>query len=194
MTVKSPSLPLNFSWSVEDFILHYCVRHYLCRSGESYHLTDLAKGGMTVRDAEHRRRERYERWYPLLQEELALLNKPGRTHLIAVGRVVGNFLSDKGLSDQVERVLQYSRAAAAHRNRAVQQWAEDFAEFRCGFDEEAFRASVPGGPCRQPVGSLRSLQAGGRPSVLCDRIQDEAHVLLQEPFWRIEERQPYSAP
>lgn len=29
-----PEPPLNFSWSVEDFILHYCVRHYLCRSGE----------------------------------------------------------------------------------------------------------------------------------------------------------------
>jgi hypothetical protein len=159
-----PEPPLNFSWSVEDFILHYCVRHYLCRSGESYHLTDLAKGGMTVRDAEHRRRERYERWYPLLQEELALLNKPGRTHLIAVGRVVGNFLSDKGLSDQVERVLQYSRAAAAHRNRAVQQWAEDFAEFRCGFDEEAFRASVPEVLADSPLAPYAACRPeGGRP-------------------------------
>ena len=36
--------PLNFSWSVEDFILHYCVRHYLRRSGESYHLTGPGEG------------------------------------------------------------------------------------------------------------------------------------------------------
>ena len=67
---------LNFSWFVDDFILHYCVRRYLCRSGESYHLTDLSKGSTTVKDAGVRCRARYEHWYPLLRDELALLNKP----------------------------------------------------------------------------------------------------------------------
>ena len=76
---------------------------------------------MTVEDAEHRRRERYERWYPLLREELTLLNRPGRTRLIAIGKVVGDFLKGKDLCEQVERVLHYGRVAAAHRNRAIQQ-------------------------------------------------------------------------
>ena len=135
--------PLNFSWSVEDFILHYCVRNYLCGSGERYHLTDLAKGGMTVRDARTRRQERYERWYPLLREELALLNRPGRTRLIAIGKVVADFLKSKGLFERVERVLHYSRVNVAHWKKGIEPWAGDFPEFRRVFDEEAFRASVP---------------------------------------------------
>ena len=70
-----PEPALNSSWSVEDFILHYCVREYLCRRGETYHITDLAKGSMPVKDAESHRQKMYESWYPLLRNELALLHK-----------------------------------------------------------------------------------------------------------------------
>jgi hypothetical protein len=34
----------NFLSSLEDFILHYSVRHYLCGPGQRYHMTDLSKG------------------------------------------------------------------------------------------------------------------------------------------------------
>jgi hypothetical protein len=30
----------NFVSSIEDFILHFCVRHYLCSGSESYGITD----------------------------------------------------------------------------------------------------------------------------------------------------------
>ena len=186
--------PLNFSWSVEDFILHYCVRHYLCRGGESYHLTDLAKGVMTVSDAGNRCRERYERWYPLLRKELALLRRPGRTRLIAVGKVVGDFLMGKDLCERVERVLHYSRTAAAHRNRAIKPWAEDFAEFRREFDERAFRASVPdvlaGSPlaphaARRPEGDGRCSLTESRMKLIFyyknrfRELRDASHIVLQ---------------
>ena len=36
----------KFCNSTEDFILHICARNYLCRDGETYHVTDLAKGTM----------------------------------------------------------------------------------------------------------------------------------------------------
>src|SRR5438105_177291 len=38
----------NFLFSVEDFILHLCVRRYLCGAGKRYHITDLSKGAMLV--------------------------------------------------------------------------------------------------------------------------------------------------
>src|SRR5436190_8414128 len=38
----------NFVSSIEDFILHFCVRHYLCSGSETYHITDLSKGAMLV--------------------------------------------------------------------------------------------------------------------------------------------------
>ena len=155
--------PLNFSWSVEDFILHYCVREYLCSGGETYHLTDLSKGSMTVRDAERHRRERYQKWYPLLQEELALLQKHGKTRLIAVGKVMGNFLSNSGLCERVEWVLHYSGVAAGHRKKAIQPWVEGFEEFRRGFDEAAFRESVPKVLAGSPLAPYADLRpAGGR--------------------------------
>ena len=92
-----PKIPRNFSWSVEDFILHYCVREYLCQDGDTYHLTDLAKGGMKTKLAAKQPQARYDRWYPLLKDELRLLNKPGRTRLIAIGKVVADFLEQVSL-------------------------------------------------------------------------------------------------
>ena len=132
----------NFSWSVEDFILHYCIREYLCQEGETYHLTDLAKGGMTIRFAGKQRKSRYESWYSLLEEELRLMNKPGKTRLIAIGSVVADFLKRKLLCRRVEKVLHYSRNAAPHRDRAIQRWRERFKEFSESLDLDAFGVSI----------------------------------------------------
>ena len=33
----------NFLFSIEDFIFHFCVRRYLCRPEERYHVTELSK-------------------------------------------------------------------------------------------------------------------------------------------------------
>lgn len=155
--------PLNFSWSVEDFILHYCAREYLCHRRETYHITDLSKGSMPVEDAKRHRQERYERWYPLLRNELALLQKPGKTRLIAVGKVVVDFLKKKDLCKEVERVLHYSSAAASHRDKAIQPWVKGFEEFRRGFDGAAFRESVPKVLAGSPLAPYADLRpVGGR--------------------------------
>ena len=187
-----PEPPLNFSWSVEDFILQYCAREYLCRRGETYHITDLAKGVMTVRDAGRHRQKRYERWYPLLRQELAQLHKPGKTRLIAVGKVVGDFLSGR---DLCERVLHYGRAAAAHRKRAIQPWVEGFEEFRRGGDQDAFRESVPKILSGSPLASYEDLRPeGGGPFTLTKsrmklmyyyknrfgELRDDSNVVLRD--------------
>ena len=48
----------DFAFSFTDFILHFCVREYLCLGGKTHHLTNLSKGAMKVRDAGSQRRQR----------------------------------------------------------------------------------------------------------------------------------------
>ena len=132
----------NFAWSVEDFILHYCIREYLCRDGETYHLTDLAKGGMKTRLAGKKRQCRYERWYPLLNRELQLLTKPEGTRVIAIGKVVSDFLEKKSLCEQVERILHYARTAARYRDSEIQPWIDQFPQFSQSIDKDAFQGSI----------------------------------------------------
>ena len=191
----APEPPLKFYWSVEDFILQYCAREYLCRPGETYHITDLAKGVMTVRDAGRHRQKRYERWYPLLRQELALLHRPGKTRLIAVGKVVGDFLSGRDLCERVERVLHYSGVAAGHRKKAIQPWVEGFEEFRRRFDEDAFRESVPKVLVGSPLAGHAHLRPeGGGQFILTEsrmklmfyyknrfaELRDDNHIVLSD--------------
>ena len=72
----STQIARNFTWSVEDFMFHYCIRKYLLQNCETYHLTDLAKGGMDTEEAKRTATVRYKRWYPLLKKEVHLLTKP----------------------------------------------------------------------------------------------------------------------
>lgn len=74
----------NFVSSAEDFILHFCIRPYLCAPAERYHLTDLSKGAMLTGHASIGRNSRYDRWYGLLVEELDLVARPG-AGIFAVG-------------------------------------------------------------------------------------------------------------
>ena len=167
---KSPSqIARNFSWSVEDFILHYCVREYLCQSGETYHLTDLAKGGMKTKFAGKQRQDRYDRWYPLLEEELRLLTKPEGTRTIAIGKVVAEFLKKKSLCEHVERVLHYTRTAASHRNRVIQPWREQFSEFSHSVDKDSFQESIKEVLNDAGMDSyINNRPEGGKPYILTD--------------------------
>ena len=139
--VAHSQIDRNFSLSVEDFILHFSIRQYLCQSGKTYHLTDLAKGGMKTKKAAVTL-QRYERWYPLLEEELRLLTKPEGTRIIAIGKTVEYFLSNKSLCKRVESVLHYTPTAAGHRKKAIEPWREHFQGFCQSFDKSAFEESI----------------------------------------------------
>ena len=118
----------NFSGSFEDFILHFCIREYLCQGGKGYHLTDLAKGAMAVRVAESQRKARYGSWYPLLQKELRLVAKPG-ARIISIGRKVEDFLNKKKLARHLGEIPHYSLTGSWHWGKEAKADPEGFRKF-----------------------------------------------------------------
>jgi hypothetical protein len=81
----------NFALTIEDFIVHSCVRNYLCSKSEKYYITDLSKGAMLTDKAVNGRNIRYQTWYNLLIDEIDLVTKK-EAKIIAIGKSVNDFL------------------------------------------------------------------------------------------------------
>ena len=77
------------------WILHYPVRTSLCQDGESYYVTDLAKGAMLTNEEGSGNEKKYDEWYPLLEKELGLVAKPD-AKIISIGNRVGQLPFQKG--------------------------------------------------------------------------------------------------
>jgi hypothetical protein len=107
-------------------LLLVSVRRYL---SPSYHITDLSKGVMRVKQASIDRTERWNRWYPLLPEEIDLVAAPG-TRFFAVGGSVASYLERCAFPHPVTQLLHYSRTANGHRARAVHDHKQEFERFR----------------------------------------------------------------
>lgn len=133
----------NFSGSFEDFILHFCIREYLCQGGKNYHLTDLAKGAMAVKVAGLKPEVRYDRWYRLLEKELRLVAKPG-ARVILIGGKVEDFLKDKKLDWSRSRILHYSQQAAGFRGKAAKEDPVGFRKFCAEVKREYHRTGRRG--------------------------------------------------
>ena len=121
----------NFSGSLEDFILHYCVYEYLCGRERTYYLTDLSKGAMSVETAsesDDRRYERYKRWYPFLLEEIELVGPDAP--IIPVGNVVRDFLTFQKMPHLEDVILHYSKSASRYRPRMKQRFPDRYAKFK----------------------------------------------------------------
>ena len=119
----------NFLFSIEDFILHFCVRRYLCESEERYYITDLSKGAMLVNCAGLARVQRYEKWYKLLLEELDLC-ATASAGIVAVGNVVARHLERQGFPRRFTKVIHYSSQAGLARSTGVESRRDDFSAFR----------------------------------------------------------------
>ena len=176
LVAMEPSRPANidsiknFAVSVEDFILHFCAKEYLCK-GEcerTYHITDLSKGAMRVSDASSSpalRYERYKRWYSLLCEEIKLVARPNAP-IIPVGHVVHDFLTVQKTSDLKAEILHYSQSAARHRPEMAKRHPEQFSTFKTTVDMSHIEKTVrrvmkeaelgPG----EPEKTLKRLQRG----------------------------------
>ena len=76
--------------------LHHPVKEYLCREGEAYYVTDLAKGAMLTSSPGAGDDKKYDAWYPLLEKELGLVAKPD-AKIISIGHRVSRFLSEKNV-------------------------------------------------------------------------------------------------
>lgn len=117
----------DFSFSLGDFILHYCARAYLCQGERSYHVTDLSKGAMLVKKAGENHTERYSRWHDLLMAEWELVSKES-TRVISIGGSAAKFL--KGKAPLVSKtILHHSNQAAKYRARCVKGRESQFREF-----------------------------------------------------------------
>jgi hypothetical protein len=119
----------NFLFSIEDFILHFCVRQYLCESNQRYQITDLSKGAMLVHRAGCARSQRYDRWYAFLLEELNLCATPD-AGIIAVGNVVSQHLTRRGFQRPFTRVIHYSSQAGSARRAGIAGREDSFQAFR----------------------------------------------------------------
>ncbi len=119
----------NFCGSIYDFMFHFCVRKYLCEEDQTYYLTDLSKGAMSVKQATATSRETYKRWYPLLVEELNLMAKSEGTHIIAIGRKVQTFLRKRTEFERIDWVSHYSRNATPYKIKAIQPCINEFPGF-----------------------------------------------------------------
>lgn len=119
---------LNFRRSVEDFILHTAVRRYLCQPGETYHVTDLSKGAMSVHQAKVDRESRYDRWFGLLEDEIRWVAKP-TARFFAVGRVVETSLRALGFSRPFKTLMHYSGQAGSARRNAIAGHEKEFDAF-----------------------------------------------------------------
>ena len=116
----------NFLSSIEDFILHFCIREYLCAPTQRYHITDLSKGAMLVAHAGVARSQRYDRWYELLVEELDLVATSG-AGIIAVGNAVAHHLKRRAFPKPFTTVIHYSGLAARARAAGIVGHEDGFA-------------------------------------------------------------------
>ena len=119
----------NFLSSIEVSILHFCVRRYLCEPEQRYHITDLSKGAMLGNRAVLTRIQRYDRWYPLLLEELDLC-ATASAGIVAVGKVVSQYLARPDFRRPVTPVIHYSSQAGRARRAGVVDHEDSFQAFR----------------------------------------------------------------
>ena len=119
----------NFTSSIEDFILHFCIQTYLCEPTQRYHLTDLSKGAMLGDLANNDRTERYDRWNQLLLKEIEIVAKP-EAGIFAVGNAVAQHLKRRKFPRPFKQVIHYSPMAGKARKTGVVGHEKSFERFK----------------------------------------------------------------
>jgi len=120
---------INFLDGYNAMILHYAIRNYLCKNGQSYYITDLAKGSMLVKDANVNRIARYKNWYPILLEEINLVGTTD-VKVFTVGTAVTSFIESQDFSRKITPLIHYSQVAVRHWDKIAQQHKESFETFQ----------------------------------------------------------------
>ena len=115
----------NWGRCPQKYTLVFAVWKYLCGEDKTkYYFTDLAHGSMKAGSKGTNDPSKYERWYPLFEEELALVAKPN-AKIISIGNTASKFLAEKGLQGQAGMVAHPSpqglgragKEIPAHRKR-----------------------------------------------------------------------------
>jgi hypothetical protein len=151
----------NFLDGYNTMILHYAIRNYLCKNDQSYHITDLSKGAMLVKDAGVGRTTRYRDWYPLLLEEIDLVASAD-ARVFAVGTHVTKFLKSQNFPREITLLIHYSNNAVVFWNRVVQEHKEAFEEFQNTVSHEDLLTNAEDVIKRSEVPKIISDHALGR--------------------------------
>ena len=118
------------------------IDRYLLQPGQTFHITDVSKGAMPVSVAALDRDRRYEEWYPLLLEEIAIVGKPDAP-VIAIGKQVEAFLQRHDLQRETSRPLfgvrHYSMQASSSWKREAERDPRGFEAFEAAEFGEASR-------------------------------------------------------
>jgi hypothetical protein len=155
----------NFVNSIEDFLLHFSIRRYLCKANERYYITDWSKGAMPVKGAGVDRARRYDKWYPLLVEEVDLI-AASDARVFAVGREVEWHLARLAFPRHITLVIHYSPLAGAARASGIVGHEDEFEQFRASVSldvvlataREVLNESVPPNVRDQTLGRLARQQ------------------------------------
>jgi len=119
----------NFLDGFNTMILHYSIRNFLCKNNQRYHITDLSKGAMLVKNADKNRTLRYLDWYPLLIDEMKLVASTN-VKVFAVGTHVSNFLKSQNFPWKHKQIIHYSGNAVSHWDRAILEHYDSFRLFQ----------------------------------------------------------------
>ena len=126
----------NFLLSDKDLLLHFAIRQYLLKSRQLYHITDIAKGALLVKDAKKLRSKRYPIWEKSLVNEFKLLSK-NTTKIISIGadkdqiqtlnNIVGN--------DSFSTILHFG-AHSTNLRAKIQEYdlCNEFKQYKKSFD------------------------------------------------------------
>lgn len=151
----------NFLDGFNTMILHYAIRNFLCKNNQRYHITDLSKGAMLVKDADDNRIVRYRNWYPLLLDEMSLVASAS-VRVFAVGTHVANFLERQNFPLEYTQLIHYSGTAVSHWDRAILEHYDDFKLFQDTVTHDDFLENARDVIDRSGVPSVISERALGR--------------------------------
>ncbi len=96
--------PKSIFTSLGDLTLHYAARRHLCKTGETYYITDLGKAAIPAGEAKKLQMKEFSFWYCEFLKELELVAKPTAT-IIPVGSATSKFLKRKPKTDFAGRML-----------------------------------------------------------------------------------------
>ena len=109
--------------------LVFAVWKYLCDKDKTkYYFTDLAHGAMNGKAKGAQDLARYERWYPLFEEELALFAKPN-AKIISIGLTASKFLTEKGLYGHAGMVAHPAPMGLGRVGKAIPAHKECWEKF-----------------------------------------------------------------
>ena len=189
MSIAEERIRGGFSNWCGVWTLHHPVRKYLCRDGETYYVTDLAKGAMLTNSPAAGDERKYQDWYELLEEELGLVAKQD-AKIISIGHKVGGFLSGKNIYAHAGIIPHYSTQAARSWGKEAESCPSRFEEFAASLDSIPNNICMPGHQCRPATKQRDVPLSEPRKKLLFDYKVRFARIREQETSgWRKRQRQ-----